>query len=416
MSRLPPHPPNRLTTRPAAVVVLTAFGYLITGQLAASAGAKLPRAEPAAVDMQAERLAAINDAVGEALAARQMPGCVVLIARRGKVVVLEAYGNRALEPVATPMTVETVFDLASLTKPIATATSVMLLAEKGRLDLDDPVAKHLPEFAAQGKEAITVRQLLTHQGGLIADNDLADFADGRTLAIERLLAITPRSPPGQSFIYSDVGFMVLGELVERLAGEGLDQFASKHIFHPLGLADTRFLPDEPLRLRAAPTERRDGRWMQGEVHDPRAYALGGVAGHAGMFSTAEDLAVYAQMLLNQGSWSGERVLRPETVAEMTRPQPTPGGLRALGWDVRTGYSSNRGEGFSERACGHGGFTGTSLWIDPVLELTVIFLSNRLHPGGKGSVNRLAGQIGTIAAQAIVQGKTESETAPKRSSP
>ena len=362
--------------------------------------AGLPRAEPESVGVKSLRLAEIDQVVAQALAARQMPGCVVLIARQGKVVFLDAYGNRAVEPDVIPMTVDTVFDVASLTKPIATATSVMLLAEEGRLGLDDAVAKHLPEFAANGKELITIRQLLTHQGGLIADNDLADFADGRDRAIERLLAITPRSKPGESFVYSDVGFMVLGELVRRVAGEDLDQFITRRLFQPLGLDNTRFLPGEDLRLRAAPTEMRDGHWMQGEVHDPRAFALGGVAGHAGLFSTADDLAVYAQLLLDHGSWAGKQLLRPETVAEMTRPHKTPGGLRGLGWDMRTGYSSNRGEGFSDRAFGHGGFTGTSLWIDPELELTVVFLSNRLHPNGKGSVNRLAGQIGTIAAEAI----------------
>ncbi|MGH7135774.1 MAG: serine hydrolase domain-containing protein, partial [Pirellulales bacterium] len=250
-----------------------------------AAGPTLPQAKPEAVGMRAEKLAEIDAAVDEALRARQMPGCVVLLARRGKIVRLRAYGNRAIEPEMLPMTVDTVFDLASLTKPVATATSVMLLVEDGKLALDDPVAKHLPEFAANGKEAITVRQLLTHQGGLIADNPLDDFADGPERAIERLLAITPRNKPGEKFVYSDVGFMVLGELVRRVAGQKLDEFACARLFQPLGLKETGYLPSEPLRRRAAPCEKREGRWMQGKVHDPRAYALGGVAGHAGLFST-----------------------------------------------------------------------------------------------------------------------------------
>ena len=298
------------------------------------------------------------------------------------------------------MMVDTLFDLASLTKPVATATSVMLLAEDGKLCLNDPVAKHLPEFAADGKQAITIRQLLTHQGGLIADNDMSDYAGSREEAIARLLATRPRSPPGESFVYSDVGFMVLGLLVERVAGESLDRFVAAHAFQPLGLEETGYLPGVELSRRAAPTERRNGHWMQGEVHDPRAFGLGGTAGHAGLFSTAADLAVYAQMIFNRGNYDGKQILKPETVAEMTRPHPTAGGVRALGWDMRTGYSSNRGQGFSDRAFGHGGFTGTSLWIDPELELIVIFLSNRVHPDGKGSVNHLAGRIGTIAAEAI----------------
>ncbi|HVA46087.1 MAG TPA: serine hydrolase domain-containing protein [Pirellulales bacterium] len=371
---------------------------------ASMAVAQLPRAEPQAAGMDADRLTEIDDAVQTALAAGKMPGCVVLVARCGKIVFLKAYGERSVEPVKRPMTVDTVFDMASLTKPVATATSVMLLAEQGKLALDDPVAKYLPGFAQAEKESITIRQLLTHQGGLIADNPIEDYADGPEQAMARVMASGPQAKPGEAFKYSDVGFIVLGELVRRVAGENLDRFASEHIFVPLGLKETTYLPGDGLRQRAAPAEKRNDRWMQGEVHDPRAYALGGVAGHAGLFSTAEDLAVYAQMLLQGGEFNGVRILRPETVAEMTRAQPVKGGLRALGWDVRSAYSSNRGTGFSDRAFGHGGFTGTAMWIDPELELTVIFLSNRVHPDGKGSVNKLAGQIGTIAAAAIVPGK------------
>lgn len=363
--------------------------------------AELPRAEPQAVGMDAAKLADIDAAVQQALDAGKMPGCVVLIARHGKTAFLKAYGHRSLEPTKTPMGVETVFDLASLTKPIATATSVMLLVERGKLTLDEPVAKFLPQFAQSGKEAITVRQLLTHQGGLIADNPIEDFADGPDAAMARIIAIRPEAAPGDSFIYSDVGFIVLGELVRQVAGQPLDRFADEQVFKPLGLRETGFLPREELRERAAPTEKRDDLWMQGEVHDPRAYALGGVAGHAGLFSTAGEVAVYAQMLLGRGEFDGVRILQAETVAEMTRPQAVKRGLRALGWDVRSPYSSNRGTGFSDRAFGHGGFTGTALWIDPDLDLTVIFLSNRVHPNGKGLVNPLAGSIGTIAAAAIL---------------
>ncbi|HVW38241.1 MAG TPA: serine hydrolase, partial [Pirellulales bacterium] len=290
---------------------------------------------------------------------------------------------------------------ASLTKPLATASSVMLLIERGKIQVDDPVSRYLPEFAGQGKESITVRHLLTHQSGLIADNPIGDFADGPAKSIERLLALTPLAKPKERFIYSDVGFMILGELVRRVSGQDVHEFSHENLYEPLGLSETGFLPAESLRNRAAPTEQREGRWMQGEVHDPRAYALRGVAGHAGLFSTAADLAVYAEMLLGEGEYGGVRVLARETVATMRSPETVPGGgLRALGWDVKTGYSSNRGEGFSPHAVGHGGFTGTALWIDPKLHLTVIFLSNRVHPDGKGNVNRLAGRIGTIAAEAI----------------
>lgn len=361
---------------------------------------RLPQAPPETVGMSAESLAGIDHAVADALAARQMPGCVVLVARRGKTVFLRAYGNRAVEPAKAPMAVDTVFDLASLTKPVATATSILLLIEDGKLALDQPVARYLPEFAANGKDSITVSHLLTHEGGLIADNPLKDFADGREKAVTRLFALTPQAPPGETFVYSDVGFMVLGELIGRITGEDVAHFSSARIFQPLGLEETGFLPQPSLRERAAPTEQREGRWMRGEVHDPRAYALGGVAGHAGLFSTAEELAVYAQMIQDGGTWNDRRVMKPETIAIMTEPHQTVRSVRALGWDMRSGYSSNRGENFSDRAFGHGGFTGTALWIDPKLELTVIFLSNRVHPDGHGSVNRLAGRIGTIAAGAI----------------
>lgn len=360
--------------------------------------------------MNADKLAEINGVVAEALSKKQMPGCVVLIARQGRIVWLKAYGNRRVAgadtsaagtPASEPMTTDTVFDLASLTKPVATATSIMLLAEQGKLDVDDPVAKHWPEFGQAGKESITIRQLLTHQGGLTPDNDIADYADGPARAFERIAAAAPQHPTSTVFSYSDVGYIVLGEVVRRVSGNDVRKFTAEHLFEPLGMRETGYLPSEALRARAAPTQERDGHWMRGEVHDPRAYALGGVAGHAGLFSTAEDLAIYAQMILEHGAHAGVRVLQPATAAAMLTPCQVPGGgLRALGWDVRTGYSSNRGEGFSDAAVGHGGFTGTALWIDPGLDLSVVFLSNRVHPDGKGNVNHLAGRIGTLAAAAI----------------
>ncbi|MFH1923210.1 MAG: exo-beta-N-acetylmuramidase NamZ domain-containing protein [Planctomycetota bacterium] len=350
--------------------------------------------------MRSGDLKEIDAVVAEGIEAGEMPGCVVMIGRRGKVVFLKAYGDRQIEPERVAMTTDTVFDMASLTKPVATATSVMILLQEGKLRLEDRVAEHVPEFGNHGKEEITVFELLTHQGGLIPDNSLADYADGPEKAWERIFALSLREPPGSKFIYTDVGYLMLGELVRRISGNSVDEFARERIFQPLGMTETGYLPDESLRRRAAPTEKRDDAWMQGEVHDPRAYLLGGVAGHAGLFSTAADLAVYAQMMLEGGAYQGVRVLERSTLATMTTPYPVSSGRRGLGWDMRTGYSSNRGRSFSDRAFGHGGFTGTAMWIDPGLELFVIFLSNRLHPDGKGSVNPLAGRIGTIAADAI----------------
>lgn len=380
------------------IAIAAALG---SGRCAAGgAPPKLPRAEPGDVAMDPAMLQRIDGVVAAGLNAGQMPGCVVLVGRRGRTVFRKAYGRRQVEPQPLPMTIDTLFDLASLTKPIATATCVMLLVERGQLRLDAPVARYIPEFGGSGQEKITVQQLLTHQGGLVADNPLRDYADGREKAWTRILALEPRWPPGEKFAYSDVGYLLLGELVRRVSGHDLHRYSHEHVYAPLGMTETGFLPGEALRRRAAPTEKRDGRWIQGEVHDPRSFMLGGVAGHAGLFSTVDDLAVYAQVLLNRGQYAGARILAPATVQRMIEPCPVSSGFRGLGWDICTGYSVNRGNSFSPRAFGHGGFTGTGMWIDPELELFVVFLSNRVHPCGKGSVNRLIGQIGTIAGDAI----------------
>ncbi len=365
-----------------------------------AAPARLPITRPESVALDGQRLAQIDHLVAEALAERKMPGCVVAIGRRGKLAFLKAYGNKQVQPSVVPMTTDTVFDLASITKPVATATSIMLLIEQGKLRVTDRVAAHLSEFAVNGKEGITVYQLLTHQSGLIADNALKDYEDGPAKAIARVHALDTVAEPGTRFIYSDVNFIVLAELVRKLSGQDVAKFAAERVFHPLGMTETGYLPREELRARAAPTEQRDGKWMVGEVHDPRAYKLGGVAGHAGLFGTAQDLAVYASMMINGGHHGGVRVLSPSTVAMMTAAYPVPNGLRGLGWDKRSAFSSNRGETMTPRAFGHGGFTGIGFWIDPAFELFVIFLSNRVHPEGKGAVNPLIGRIGTVAVEAI----------------
>jgi CubicO group peptidase (beta-lactamase class C family) len=283
---------------------------------------------------------------------------------------------------------------------VATATSILILADRGKIDLDAPAAEYIPEFAQNGKEEITIAQLLTHQGGLIPDNPLSDYGAGPEKAWESIFALQPRVTPGSRFVYTDVGFLVLGEVVHRTSDQDLNEFTRENLFGPLGMRATGYLPSRQLAVGAAATERRDGRWMVGEVHDPRAHALGGIAGHAGLFSTAEDLAVYAQMMLGRGEYGGARIFSEQTWKKMTTPVAVSSGRRGLGWDMRTGYSSNRGKGFSESAFGHGGFTGTSLWIDPGRDLFVIFLSSRLHPDGKGSINPIAGQVGTIAVEAI----------------
>jgi uncharacterized protein YbbC (DUF1343 family) len=384
-----------------ALLLTAALLPLAWAPVRAENTAGLPHAAPAAVGLDAAKLGQIDGAVREGIDQGQLPGAVVLVVRQGKVAFRKAYGLRSKRPAEAAMTADTVFDLASLTKPVATATAVMLLLERGKLALSDPVAKHLPEFGQNGKGRVTVEQLLLHTSGLVADNPLADYKEGRKKALERVGRLYPVAGPGERFLYSDVNFIVLGELVEKLGGEPLDVFARQRVFEPLGMKETAFRPGKPLAERAAPTEQREGRWMRGEVHDPRAYLLGGVAGHAGLFSTADDLAVFAQMVLDGGSHAGKRVLKPETVRLMTTPRPVPGGLRALGWDVQTRFSSNRGDGFPVGSFGHTGFTGTSLWIDPSSRTAVIFLSNRVHPDGKGQINRLRGRVASIVAASIV---------------
>lgn len=396
--------------------LLPVFVALCITRLAVAAPPQLAMAAPDDVGLDAAQLKFIDAAVADEIAAKRLPGCVVLIGRQGQIAFLKAYGQKQLEPEPVPMTVDTVFDLASITKPVATATSVMILVEQGKLQIRDKVSQHIPEFARNGKDKITVLQLLTHQSGLIADNAIADFKDGPDQALERIYALKPQFEPGAKFIYSDVGFIVLGELVRRISGKNVHEFSQEHVFRPLGMSETGYLPGAELRARAALTEKRDDHWMQGEVHDPRAWLLGGIAGHAGLFSTAADLAVYAQMIVNRGSFAGVRILSPRTVELMTEPVAVPSGYRALGWDVQTAYSINRGELMSAAAVGHGGFTGTGLWVDPELDLFVIFLSNRVHPHGKGLVNPLIGRIGTIAAAAIVKPPAVVRRLPPRAAP
>src|SRR6266581_3761556 len=371
---------------------------------------QLPAAAPSAVGMSAVQLAHIREAVETEIARKQLPGAVVLVGRQGKVVWRRAYGHRALEPQTESMTVDTIFDLASLTKVVATATSVMILVERGQVRLGDPVARYIPEFAEMGKRNITVEQLMTHRSGLMPDNDIKDYEQGPEKAFENIWRLTPIAEAGSRFIYSDLNYIVLAELVRRVSGKPLDEFAAENIFRPLGMKDTGFKPAARLQPRIAPTEQREEHWMRGEVHDPRAYLLGGVAGHAGVFSTADDLAVYCQMILSRGEYRGVRVLSPMGVARMTEARASggnasDGNARGLGWDVMTGYSSNRGDLFPLGSFGHTGFTGTSIWIDPASEMFVIFLSNRVHPDGKGDVGPLRGRVATIVAGSVLDQTT-----------
>ena len=357
--------------------------------------------------------------IAEAIESKRLPGAVVLVGRKGRIVWLKAYGARAVEPAREPMTSETIFDLASLTKVIATATSIMILVERGKVRLSDPVSNYIPELKGEGRERITIEQLLTHVSGYAPDFDLRERWTGYDEAIKQLIKEPLRNPSGTRFTYSDIGFITLGEVVARAGGMPLDQFAQKNIFEPLRMRHTGFRPSASLLTRIAPTEKRRAQlsylgdtganigaegevWLRGQVHDPTSYRMNGVAGHAGLFSTAGDLAIYCQMILNGGSYGGVRILAPLTVAEMTRPRvvSSSGNTRGLGWDMNTSYSTNRGDLFPLGSFGHTGFTGTSIWIDPASEMFVVFLSNRVHPDGKGDVGPLRGRVASIVAGSV----------------
>ncbi len=340
---------------------------------------------------------AIDGAVTLAIANQNVPGAVVIVGRRDGVLFRRAYGYREILPERVPMTVDTLFDLASVTKPIATATSIMVLAERGTIGLDDRLAKYVPECGKGGKEAITLRQLLLHVSGLPADIAKDDFAHGREEAIRRICKATLRSAPGAGSVYSDLGFILLEEVVRKVTSRELPAFAAEAIFAPLGMRDTGFVPSDTQRARAAWTEFVDGAWRVGVVHDPRAFLLGGVAGHAGLFSTADDLAVYARAILGGGAVDGKRILSAHTVAAMIAPYDVPQSIRALGWNVESAW---RGRGLSPRAIGHFGFTGTALWIDPDKDLFTVVLTNRVHPDGKGDAKPLVAAVNTLVAQAI----------------
>ncbi|MGD0799862.1 MAG: serine hydrolase [Terracidiphilus sp.] len=334
-----------------------------------------------------------------AVARGSIPGGVVLVGHNGEIVYRKAFGMRSVEPDKEAMTVDTIFDLASLTKCIATAPSVMQLVQEGKVRINEPVATYLPEFAKNGKQDITVRELLTHFSGLSEDLDLKTAWKGHDTAYRMAMDEKPVFPPGSRFLYSDINFETLGFLVEKVSGMRLDEYAAKNVFEPLGMRETRFLPPDVWLPRIAPTEYdEDHKMLRGTVHDPTARRMGGVAGHAGVFSTADDLAKYAQDLL-----SGFHVLTPRTVEKMTTPQqpPTSSTLRGLGWDINSPYSSPRGEIFPVGSFGHTGYTGTSIWIDPASKSYVILLTNAVHPRGHNpSIVQLRSRVATEAAKSL----------------
>jgi uncharacterized protein YbbC (DUF1343 family)/CubicO group peptidase (beta-lactamase class C family) len=370
------------------------------------------------------RLARLDAVVDEAIARKELPGAVVVVGRGEAVALRRAYGHRALVPAAEPMTLDTMFDLASLTKVVATAPAVTMLVEEGRIRLTDPVALYIPEFGRYGKQRVTIRDLLTHMSGLRPDLDLADSWIGAETAIRLASEEVLQAPPGRRFVYSDINYFLLAEIVARVSRMPFPDFVRQRLFAPLGMRETMFNPPASLRGRIAPTEpctpygwpcdegqraegkgqRADGSVMlRGVVHDPTARRMGGVAGHAGLFSTAADLTIFARMLLGGGAVGPTRVLSPLAVGRMTSAA-TPIGeanVRGFGWDIDSSFSANRGEFLPIGSFGHTGFTGTSIWIDPATRVFVIFMSSRLHPDGKGDVTPLRARVATIVASSLV---------------
>ena len=389
----------------------------------------LPVATPNTVGMSAEKLNQIDALVENDISEKKLPGAVVIVGHKGKIIFRKAYGNRSLVPTVEKMTVDTIFDVASLTKPIATATSIMILVERGQIRLSDTIGKFIPEIEDENAKKVTIQQLLTHTSGYQPDFDLREKWTGRDGMLEALYKEKLRQPAGTKFVYSDIGFIVLGEIVERVTKQSLHDFSWLNVYNPLKdyksgftqmLSDVqeKWLSKESV-AQTAPTENIKGQQnylgskfdgdekkgeqiLRGQVHDPTAFRMSGVAGHAGLFSTADDLARYCQMLLNGGILDGKRILSAATVARMTAPivVSETGATRGLGWDMNTAFSSNRGELFPLGSFGHTGFTGTSVWIDRVSQTFVVFMSNRVHPDGKGDVTPLRAKVATVVASAI----------------
>jgi serine-type D-Ala-D-Ala carboxypeptidase len=350
---------------------------ILTALTVTRAGDGLPVKSPTSVGMSSDRLGAIERVIERGIKAGGYPGASVVVGRKGAAVFEKGFGRLSWSPNSTPVDAQrTIYDVASLSKVVGTTTAIMILYDEKKIGLDDPVVNYIPTFGGGDKDRVTIRQLLTHTSGLPAGRDIWRIAQTPLEARALVLSTNLEGRPGAQYIYSDLGADVLGLLVEVVAGEPLDKFLARRVFEPLGMNETFYRPADSLRYRIAPTEVTPPRGypLRGEVHDENAYALGGVAGHAGLFSTAADLSVFAQMMLNGGEYNGVQIISKPTVELFTSRSF---GHRALGWDTAEGdYGSGRYLG--PTAYGHTGFTGTSMWIDPEREMFVILLTNRVH--------------------------------------
>jgi SSS family transporter len=421
----------KTAARIVGICLVFVLPFLLSSRCEAK-GPDLPRHTQKA-PQELHDFSAITTLVNQAIAAKKLPGAVVLINHNGKTVFEHAYGDRAVDPAVEPMTEGTIFDMASLTKCLATATAVMQLYEAHKLQFDDPVAKYLPAFAANGKQDVTIRELLTHYSGLPEDVSLKDDwglpAPDKAEGIRRAMNATLDSVPGTHFKYSDINFITLGALVEMISGESLDVYAQEHIFRPLGMMHTRYLPGNDWVAQIAPTAHDDqgnsatnknfDQLLRGTVHDPTTRRMGGVAGHAGVFSTAGDVALFAQALLDRlAGRASDFPLKQTTLKLMTQPEQPPTAVagatiftedgkattgtatRGFGWDINSAFSRPRGETFPIGSFGHTGFTGTSLWMDPNSDTLVVILANAIHPRGAPPISPLRGQVATAVAKAL----------------
>lgn len=371
------------------------------------------------VALAAEAYDRITPLVEKAIADKQLPGAVVLVGRGDQVLYRKAFGFKSYSPAAAVTTPDTVFDLASLTKPLVTTTLIMQLVEQGELRLTDPVGKYLQRLTDVQVKKITILQLLTHSSGLADGFDRREFWQGKAGLAQQLAKLQLKTKPDQQFVYSDIGFILLGLVVEQITQQPLHLLAEQRIFQPLQMKDSRYLPlDKPLQdtaylQRIAPTEQLNGDvdyhkllpnyaqpYLHAVVHDPTALRLGGVAGHAGVFGTADDLALFAQMLLKGGEFKGQRVLSPLAIQRLFTPVLIGNQSRALGWDMNTVYSAPKGDLLPPGSFGHTGFTGTSLWIDPASRTYIILLSNRVHPNRNSSITDLRAKLANIVAAGI----------------
>jgi len=377
--------------------------------------AALPTSSADASGMSADRLNRAETVIKEAIVRKELPGAVLLVARKGKVVLREAYGESQWIPERKPMAVDAIFDLASVTKPVSTATSIMILAEQGRISLWDRVKMHVPEFApytdpwGQSGEDARIWNLLTHTSGLPPYTDAIEAGKklGNPCSTEDLVkyiaVLKKTNPPGAEFHYSCLGYITLAHIVKKISGLAIDAFADANIFKPLKMRHTFYKPDAKFRSLCVPTQVVDGAPLIGVVHDPLARLQGGVSGNAGLFSTADDLALFAQMILGKGEWNGTRILSPLAVERMTTIYPrSPAAGRGLGWDISSAYASNGGDLFGPRSFGHSGYTGTSIWIDAETETVVILLTNSVHPEDKGEVVPLRSRVANIVAASIIK--------------